>query len=308
MDSTKRKNLICDPDTGNCEPAGQNQIEEINLQQNQKVKLLYFTDPICSACWAIEPQLKKFKLEFGEYVDIEYKMGGLLPGWEGFADTANGISKPSDVAHHWDEVGQQSGMSIDGDIWLEDPLDSSYPPSIAFKAAQLQGKELAITFLRRIREMVFLEKRNITKEFYLCKAIEESGGNTVKFLEDFHSEDLKQSFYNEIQEGRQIGVRGFPTFIFVNAFGQGLKLSGMAEYKYYQMALEKILDKPTSPSPINFDVAGLLKHFGYMSTYELAFILSLDSNAVVNNLEPLIKKEMVKKEDHKFGAFWRWVG
>jgi hypothetical protein len=47
-----------------------------------------------------------------------------------------------------------SWHTFDGDIWLEDPLPSSYPPSIAFKAAQMQDGDLAILFLRRIKEML----------------------------------------------------------------------------------------------------------------------------------------------------------
>ena len=68
------------------------------------------------------------KLEYGDYINIEYHMGGLVPSWEGF--NSGGITKPSDVAHHWDEVSKYYEMPIDGDIWLEDPLHSSYPPSI----------------------------------------------------------------------------------------------------------------------------------------------------------------------------------
>jgi predicted DsbA family dithiol-disulfide isomerase len=94
-------------------------------------------------------------------------MGGLLPSWEGFVDKSNGIFKPSDVAHHWDNVGMHSGMSINGDIWLEAPLSSSYPPSIAVIAMQNQDEDLAYRFLHKIREMVFLEKKNITKELSL---------------------------------------------------------------------------------------------------------------------------------------------
>jgi hypothetical protein len=30
---------------------------------------------------------------------------------------------------------QEHKTPLDGDIWIEDPLHSSYPPSIAFKAA-----------------------------------------------------------------------------------------------------------------------------------------------------------------------------
>ena len=82
-------------------------------------------------------------MEYGDAIEIEYRMGGLLPDW---SYNSGGISKPSDVAHHWDEVSEHYDMPIDGDVWLEDPLDSSYPPSIAFKAAQIQDNEKGYLF------------------------------------------------------------------------------------------------------------------------------------------------------------------
>src|SRR6187402_2030893 len=106
--------LFCDFENGTCE-----------LPETKAVQIDYFTDPICSACWGIEPQLRKLKLEYGAYVNITYHMGGLLPSWNGF--NGGGITKPSDVAHHWVEASRYYQMPIDGDIWLEDPLDSSYP-------------------------------------------------------------------------------------------------------------------------------------------------------------------------------------
>jgi hypothetical protein len=45
---------------------------------------------------------------------------------------------PLDAAKHWEEVSKEHKTPLDGDIWIEDPLHSSYPPSIAFKAAQIQ--------------------------------------------------------------------------------------------------------------------------------------------------------------------------
>src|SRR5690554_7679262 len=72
-------------------------------------------------------------------------MGGLLPDWN---YNSGGISSPKDVAGHWDEVSVHYDMPIDGDLWLEDPLNSSYPPSIAFKAAQMQDEEKAFLFMR----------------------------------------------------------------------------------------------------------------------------------------------------------------
>ena len=154
--------LLCDPKTGICE-LPQTELTSIikHISTEKKpVKVMYYTDPICSTCWGIEPQLRKLKLEYGGVLDIEYRMGGLLPDW---SYNSGGISEPSDVAPHWDEVSKYYDMPIDGDVWLEDPLHSSFPPSIAFKAAQLQSETKALSFLRRIREMVFLEKKSVAE-------------------------------------------------------------------------------------------------------------------------------------------------
>ena len=159
MEKQQNNPLFCDPETGICVIPTDHKISQDTKQQltsKGKIRLIYYTDPICSSCWGIEPQLRKLKLEYGNGIEIEYRMGGLLPDW---SYNSGGISKPSDVAHHWDEVSAYYDMPIDGDVWLEDPLNSSYPPSIAFKAAQLQSGEKAILFLRELREMVFLKKK-----------------------------------------------------------------------------------------------------------------------------------------------------
>ena len=162
--------LLCDIETGMCEMTS-NETEVLitkTVQSNDKlIRIVYFTDPICSSCWGIEPQLRKLKLEYGQFIEIEYRMGGLLPDW---SYNSGGISKPADVAHHWDEVSIHYDMPIDGDLWLEDPLNSSYPPSIAYKAALLQDEIKANLFMREIREMVFLQKKNIAKWEHLATA------------------------------------------------------------------------------------------------------------------------------------------
>jgi len=310
MNETINNNpLLCNPEKGICEiPNATNQEVEIHIKSEKKtIHIIYFTDPICSACWAIEPELKKFKLEYGEYVDIEYRMGGLVRSWEGFADKSNGIYSPKDVAPHWDEVGQHSGMSIDGDIWLEDPLSSSYPPSIAFKAMQKQGDEKALQFLRYIREMVFLEKKNITKEHHLIEAVKKCGGDTVQFLADYHSKVTEQSFYAEIKEGRDLGVRGFPTFIFIGKDGTGFRLPGISGYENYVLALEKALDKKLKAKPIHYTEIDVISKYGYLATKEISFVLSQDEATTIVNLEQLEKEGKVKKVMQKYGLFWRVI-
>jgi predicted DsbA family dithiol-disulfide isomerase len=64
---------------------------------------------------------------------------------------------------------------------------------------------------------------------------------------DYHSEKTKQDFYTEIENGKNMGVRGFPTFIFINETGKGFKISGMSEYQNYILALEKSFGKALVP-------------------------------------------------------------
>jgi len=307
METNDHKKFSCSVETGLCSEHKHSDIEEIQIQPINKVTVLYYTDPICSACWAIEPELKKLKLMYGDYMDIEYRMGGLLPQWEGFADSGNGISGPKDVAIHWDEVGEYSGMSINGDVWLEDPLHSSYPPSIAFKAMQEQGYDISIKFLRRIREMVFLEKKNITKEIHLSQAVRDCGGNVEKFLIDYKDPASETAFKADLMQGRRMGVRSFPTFLFLGEDGKGFKISGMSHFDNFVSALEKARGEKVHARSLNWDALELLRNYSLLSTKELAVLLDRDQTSMIKELEEAELEGKVKEHIHKFGSFWSLI-
>src|SRR5690606_18902472 len=237
-ETLKNNPLLCDIETGMCETTGDTSDTTTNnkVQSTKKsVKLIYYTDPICSSCWGIEPQLRKLKLEYGDAIEIDYRMGGLLPDW---SYNSGGIGKPSDVASHWDEVSVHYDMPIDGDLWLEDPLDSSYPPSIAFKAAQMQDKEKALLFLREMREMVFLKKKNISKWEHLATAAKKVNLDVAQLKTDFESE-AKKLFEEDLKLGRELGVRGFPTIFVVDDAGNKEIVYGTRPYAFYEMAILK---------------------------------------------------------------------
>ena len=238
-ETVKSNPLLCDIETGMCETTDENPniSSKSHQQSTQKaVKLIYFTDPICSSCWGIEPQLRKLKLEYGNSVEIDYRMGGLLPDW---SYNSGGIGKPSDVASHWDEVSMHYDMPIDGDLWLEDPLDSSYPPSIAFKAAQMQDTGKANLFMREIREMVFLQKKNIAKWEYLAAAAKTVGLDVEQLKTDCNGK-AKSLFEEDLKLGRGLGVRGFPTIFVMDNAGNQEIVYGARPYAFYEMAILKI--------------------------------------------------------------------
>lgn len=302
--TTNNNPLLCDPEKGMCEiPTAQQINDSIALTAEKKpVKIIYFTDPICSSCWGIEPQLRKLKLEYGNYIDIEYRMGGLLPDW---SYNSGGISKPSDVAHHWDEVSVYYDMPIDGDVWLEDPLNSSYPPSIAFKAAQMQDEQKAISFLRRIREMVFLEKKNITKWEHLSKAATETGLDAVQLKTDYENA-AKQKFETDLQLGKKLGVRGFPTLFFADSLNQQQTVYGFKPYKVFEEAVIRTFPKAKKT---NYDHSweGLFHKYPTLTTREFSELSGTSKTESEQQLQKLADDGKLKKTVTKNGVIWAIV-
>ncbi len=299
--------LMCDPETGICE-VPQSGTETISIdveaaQQQKAVRLLYFTDPICSSCWGIEPQLRKLKLEYGDYLDIEYRMGGLLKSWDSYG--GRDVSGPKSVAQHWDEASEAYQMPIDGNVWLEDPLDSSYPPSIAFKAAQIQSEEKALVFLRRIKEMVFLEKKNIAKWEHLQEAAVQSGLDASQFKSDFEGK-ANGLFEEDLAMARSLGVRGFPTIFFLDEEGNRFLVYGSKPYGQYVEALLKLYPNAEKKA-IDTDPESLFSEFPTFTLKEFAALTEKslsEAEAVLNDLQA---EKVIDKFLSRNGAIWRKV-
>lgn len=296
--------LNCDSEKGVCEileaPSNESSAAQFEAIKTDKIRIIYFTDPICSSCWGIEAQLRKFKLEYGNSVDIEYRMGGLLPSWDIY--NSGGISKPSDVAGHWEEVSPHYKMPIDGGVWIEDPLNSSYPPSIAFKAAQMQDEKKAVVFLRIIREMVFLDKLNITKTEHLEKAAAMAKLDVAQWKEDYESK-AQIEFKKDLDLGRQLGVRGFPTLIFVKDDEMLDILYGFKPYEEFERRIKKI-DPKTDKKEYSAEWQNLFAVYPTLTTQEFAVLSNISFEKSQEFLLNLSSENKLKHKQVKNGDLW----
>ena len=294
--------MNCDMETGLCE-IPQFSDKQTDRISNKPVKLLYFTDPICSSCWGIEPQLRKLKQEYGAYFDIEYRMGGLLKSWGEYG--GSDVNGPASVAQHWDEAGAHYEMPIDGDVWKEDPLHSSYPPAIAFKAAQLQGNQKADQFLRGIKEMVFTEKKNITKTEHLVQAAKDAGLTVVQFEYDYKHQ-AKQLFEEDLKMAREWGVKGYPTIYFMDEDDNRFKVYGSKPYQVYEQALLKLLPgEAVKDTTSSYET--ILKGYDTVTLKEFAVFYNKnnqEAEAILNDLE---QQKKVQKVVSKAGPLWKKI-
>jgi len=270
------------------------------LAKNKLIQVLYFTDPICSTCWLIQPLLRKLTLEYGKYINIEYRMGGLLPSWENY--NKGKIREPSDAAKHWEEVSISHDMPLDGDIWAEDPLNSSYPPSIAFKAAQMQDTYKAILFLRRIKEMVFLEKKNIIRWQFIEKAAFEVGLDSARLLRDFQGK-AQELFKEDLLLAEQLNVKSFPTLFFRNGFPVQYAIRGFQPYQNFEEIIYKLVPN-AKKEIVNTDPKNLFTQFPTMTDKEFAFLSNIRKEEASSVLNDLYGKGYLNKYDSKNGVIW----
>jgi predicted DsbA family dithiol-disulfide isomerase len=82
----------------------------------------------------------------------------------------------------------------------------------------------------------FSEGKNLSDFNTLKTLVEEIGLDGNKALEILNSKDYEKEVYEEMQEGRQIGVQGVPFFVLNRKYG----VSGAQQKEYFLQALEQI--------------------------------------------------------------------
>lgn len=262
-----------------------------------KIEMYYATDPLCSFCWAFEPTLRKFRYQYASYISNDTTvMGGMIEKWEKFGgDSSNGIQSAADVAKHWREIGDFSRMVIDGRVWLDEPIDSSFPSSQAFQIVRRDYPEQAQAFLRKLRETVMVWNQDISKREVLAGILEEMGLDHEKILNDADSFEGRSLLNGDLGLARALTATGFPTLVLVNEQNQGVKVVGAQPYEALESALKQILgveELIQTPVP-SLDL--VMKTTPFLMNREIEVLYNLEESEVPGFVDMIVGKENVQK-------------
>jgi len=283
--------MICDLETGVCGTAGEEEMELVDLNSpNKSIDLYYVTDPICSHCWALEPVLRRFKEQYGHYFHLHVVMGGLLEKWgDGPVDPANGISGPADVAGHWREVGEYSRMPIDGTLMIDNPVQSSFPPSRVFKVIQKNHDDaLAYEYLRRAREALFAFNQNIAEKSVMVEIVNNLGLDGETIVNEAEQPIGQQLLNEDFGLARSLGVRGFPTIIILNKENKGGKIVGARSLENYVAGLKQVLNAEELQPKQQPPLSSLLKKEKLLFSKEIEVMYDVEKIDIQN----FTKKEL----------------
>jgi predicted DsbA family dithiol-disulfide isomerase len=295
---TFQKDKHCDKEQGYC---GLEE-DEAYVPKTKKIEIYVFIDPLCPECWGLEPMLKKLLIEYGRYFTIRYVLSSKLKSHNQFYK-----KNIKDIADVWEKTASRSGMSCDSDI-LYNQFPSLYTASLAIKAAELQGKRLGIRFLRRLRELLFVQKQNITDESILATCAKEAGLDKQEFLNDLHSKSAKKALQCDMDIKREMDVEENPTLVFFNEKieDERIKVTGYYDYPVYVQILEEIVGeqlKPDQPPPL----IEFMERFQFVATRELSMVYGVTCEEMENKMKRYLIQQLVDKVPMKHGTFWRYV-
>lgn len=209
---------------------------------NPKIRITYYTDPLCCWSWAMEPQWRLLRYLYKDQIEFVYRLGVLIRDWTAYNDPLNGIYKPIHMGPLWMEAEKISGIPLDHKIWYNNPPSSSVLPCLAIKAAEKQSKEAGERLMRALRKAVMLNGVNISDKPNIEETAEKLGlEGALTFQDwkkDFYSEEVADDLNSDLKEVNQKKVSRFPTFIFKHKDkAEGVLLTGYRPFEVLRKAL-----------------------------------------------------------------------
>lgn len=243
-------------------------------KQDDIVDIVYYTDPLCCWSWGFEPQWRRFRYQFATAIRWRYCMGGLLPSWKFYLDATHAVARPIQMGPVWMEAGHLTGMPNQSSIWMTQPPASSYLCCMAVKCAELQFPAAGETYLRKLREAVMLEGRNIAVQSVLIDVLRSVALEHPDLDEDLFLFDLNvgrgiDAFRRDLNEVQQMQIHRFPTLVFRRQGMPSLMLSG---HKPYVKLLEVMqqLAPDVVPQTLDAQADDFIRHWQGATPREIA--------------------------------------
>lgn len=239
-------------------------------QITKPIELYIFINPFCQRAAKIQTIIRKLQIEYDHYFTWRIVISTDLT-------TLNDSSRRT--------KGCVSGVE----------LDISHPvlPSIAIKAAELQGKRAAFRYMQKLQEHAILQTKNVHSYSSLIEVANECKLDMKEFITDFGSKETARAFQCDLHIVREMEIDELPSIVFFNECieDEGLKVSGLYAYDVYVQILKELLDKDLIKSPLpSYD--DLFERFHTMTTEEVAEIYSIP----VPDAERELKKRMLQQK------------
>ena len=250
---------------------------------NKPIELYIFIDPLADRSLALQLTLRKLQVEYGHYFTCRYVLSTELSSLNCMTNRMKGCVSGAE-------------------------LDITHPalPSIAIKAAELQGKRAGFRYLNKVQEVAALNTRNINSHATLLEIAHSVDLDINEFMTDFGSKEAARAFQCDLYLTREMEVEEIPSIVFFNECieDEGLKVSGSYDYEVYEHILAELLGEELirQQAPA---LDELFTRFTTLTTAEVAEIYSINEQAAERELKKRMLQQKVERLMTDDITLWR---
>jgi putative protein-disulfide isomerase len=246
------------------------------------VKVAYHTDPGCPWSWALEPVVRKLRYEFAGKLEWTFVMGGLARSLPREAATRAALIE------QWLRVSDDTSAPLDPLLWVDSPIESTYPACMAVKAAAELAEDGGYRYLRRLREALMCERRKLDRTEALVEESRAAGLDVERFRLSLRSHAITEAFGADLEStealarraggpaeraSRGAGGAPLPTLLFVGEDGSEHEVIGHRPYDDYRAAATAAGAEIVDGAPLG--VAEAVAMFGRVTTNEVEILCEL---------------------------------
>lgn len=247
------------------------------------VELYVFIDPLDLKAYNTMSILRKLHLQYGHYFTSRFVLGTQISSLNCIANRLKGC-------------------------WSGEELDITHPvlPSIAIKAAELQGKRAGMRFLTKLQQHAMLQTMNVSSHAALLQIAEEAQLDMQEFKTDFCSQEAARAFQCDLYITREMEVNEVPSIVFFNECieEEGLSVSGAYDYSVYTHILQELIGEQLTEQPLP-PLEQLFDYFDVLSTEEVASIYDKPVAVIERELKKCMLQQKLERIQNDVVKFWR---
>lgn len=187
---------------------------------NQRV--IFVSDPLCSWCWAMAPQLRDTMSALEGRVEFDLLLGGInVGGGEPVGDRGR-----RRFAELWPRVTETTGQTFSQRLPEGAFVYNSMRACVAIHAIRRITGEPPFEYLHELQARFFLEAEDITQPGSLADAAERLGIDRARFLDELANAALTDVAIAEFAESKRYGTHALPSVLVDSASGRRLFAGG----------------------------------------------------------------------------------
>ena len=273
---------------------------------DQKVKIIQYTDPLCTWCFGMEPTMRKIEYVLGNKVEFVTIMGMLI------GDVADIVGRDenapvrfaqfkTEIAKGLKKAADRTGVPID--LHCMDNAEmhdiTSVPMCLAYKAMHIQDTEAAEKFLRRMREVRYNEGRSLVTVDDLVDLASEFDIDVERFKKDMTDGTAEELYSADLITSSKHQVRTWPTYNVT--YGKAEKsATGYSEFAFFQSAIEELTEgeiKLETPEYTPEAAAAFVSTYGRVMARELQVLFDLSDEELAQATDALLATGTFEKEE-----------